>query len=109
MQHYAALINSSHSGLGVEMQRLINIFLPGFQIDATVNKPRQVSEIAAIVVALLICFAMPNSQQIALWFVARRVHAILALQIVTLVVIVAALSFALVSPESNNAFIYFEF
>lgn len=109
MQHYASLINFSSSGLGVEAQRLVNIFSPSFSIDAKTNMPHQLSEIAAILMATLLCFLAPNSRRLSVWFVARRVHSLMLMEIPLLVGLIILLSVAFVSPDTANAFIYFEF
>lgn len=109
MQHYASLINFSNTGLGVEAQRLVNIFLPSFSIDAKANMPHQLSEIAAILMATLLCFLAPNSRRLSIWFVARRVHSLMLIEIPLLVALIILLSVAFVSPDTANAFIYFEF
>lgn len=107
--HFQALIDLTKTGAGVEIQRIVNLVFPQMLIESTFNKPRQVYECAAIVGALLMCFALPNSQQISLWASSRHVHAWLGLYIGIAVAVIAALSFALVTPDNTNAFIYFEF
>lgn len=109
MLHYASLINYSNIGLGIEAQRLVNLFVSSFSIDAKVNMPQQLSEIATILVATLLCFLAPNSRRLSIWFAARRVHSAMLIEIPLLVALIILLSVAFVSPDTANAFIYFEF
>lgn len=109
MQHYTSLINYSNIGLGVEAQRLINLLIPSFSVDAKVNIPRQISETAAMLMATLLCFCAPNSRKLSIWFAARRVHAAMLIEIPLLIALIILLSVAFVSPDTANAFIYFEF
>lgn len=109
MQHYASLINYSNIGIGIEAQRLANLFVPSFSIDAKVNMPQQLSETATILMATLLCFLAPNSRWLSIWFAARRVHSAMLIEIPLLVVLIILLSVAFVSPDTANAFIYFEF
>jgi hypothetical protein len=93
----------------VELQRVVNVVVPQFSIDATANKPAQLNQVLATLGAALLCFFAPNSRQLALWFAARRVHAFMSVEIVALVAAILILSLAFVSPDTANAFIYFEF
>ncbi|WP_439544155.1 MBOAT family O-acyltransferase [Hyphomicrobium sp.] len=61
------------------------------------------------VVALLCCLMLPNSQQISLWLSARRVHAFWLVDLPIAAAAVFILALAFISPETTNAFIYFEF
>jgi len=109
LQHYASLFDLSRSGLGVELQRVVNVVVPPFPIDATSNKPAQVGQVLATIGAALLCFFAPNSRQLSLWFAARRVHDFMSVEIVALAAAIALLALAFVSPDTANAFIYFEF
>lgn len=109
MQHYTSLVNYSNIGLGVEFQRLVNLFVPSFSIDAKVNMPQQLSQTTTILMATLLCFLAPNSRSLSIWFAARRVHSALLVEIPLLVALIIMLSVAFVSPDTTNAFIYFEF
>ena len=66
-------------------------------------------QIVAMLMAALVCFFAPNSQQIALWLVARRVQNAMLLEHVALTAIIVLLSAAFITPDKVNAFIYFEF
>lgn len=109
IQHYRALFNYSASDLGVELQRLINVFIPGWHIDHLVNKPNQIYEVLFILFVMLVCMFLPNSRQISLWLSARRVKDFTSLEIPVLATIIFILSLAFISPDTANAFIYFEF
>jgi D-alanyl-lipoteichoic acid acyltransferase DltB (MBOAT superfamily) len=83
--HYAALVTPSHVG-------------------AAANP-----ELMAMVLAALWCFGAPNSQQIALWLVARRVHSAASAELPVLAALVLVLAIAFISPDTTSAFIYFQF
>jgi alginate O-acetyltransferase complex protein AlgI len=106
--HYAALIDPSLDGVGIELQRVIGILLPSFE-PSGVNLPEQISRVAAILLAGLLCFSAPNSQHIALWFAARRVRAAPLIELPVLAALVLILSIAFNSPDTTSAFIYFQF
>lgn len=108
-QHYLSLFDFSNSGIGVEFQRFIGTFLPNFNVDSKLNIPSQISEFSFIFVACLLCFFAPNSREISIWCVARRVYSLKLVEIPLLVAIIVILSVAFISPDTANAFIYFEF
>ncbi|AVG43145.1 Peptidoglycan O-acetyltransferase [Achromobacter insolitus] len=109
LHHYGALFDFSNVGLGVEAQRLVNIFVPSYAIDAKINKPHQLFEIAAILMATILCFVAPNSRRLSVAYVACRVRPAMLIEIPLLVALIVILSVAFVSPDTANAFIYFEF
>jgi alginate O-acetyltransferase complex protein AlgI len=109
VQHYAALVNRANPGVGVELQRLINLLVPFVPVDAPINVPKQLTEATAIVLATAVCLWAPNSRRIAIAASVRQSSGAMALRIPLLVVILIVLSIVFISPDTANAFIYFEF
>lgn len=110
LQHYFYLVpGNGNFGFGIELWRVINLLLPFAPIEGGFNKPNQLTEIAAILLAVAVCLTMPNSQRIALWCAARRVYSFILADIPLLIFAVAILAFAMVTPDKQNAFIYFQF
>ncbi|MEA2882373.1 MAG: alginate O-acetyltransferase complex protein AlgI [Bradyrhizobium sp.] len=110
LQHYLSLVpGQANLGLGIELLRIVNLLLPFTPGEGGFNKPNQLIELTAIVAAFTVCLTAPNSQQIALWFVARRIYSLALADIPVLIFIVAMLAFAMITPDTRNAFIYFQF
>lgn len=109
IDYYQALLNFADLGVGVELARVANLIMPMIPVGGMENKPEQIMHFFAIIVALIWCTLLPNSQQIALWFSARKIKSLGMIEIPALLFIVFAISLAFVSPEKSNAFIYFEF
>ncbi|MGE7369841.1 MBOAT family O-acyltransferase [Neorhizobium sp. NPDC001467] len=105
---YAALFNVNAVGMGEELARALLSVVP-FTNYENVGQTRPLGEIASLLLAMVICFSMPNSQQISLWLVARRVDVARLAELPVLVAITVLLSLAFISPDTRNAFIYFEF
>ena len=108
INYYAALIDPSLKGVGIELQRMIGILVPSFE-PSGVNIPEQISRVAAILSAGLLCYFAPNSQHVALWFAARHVRTAALIELPALTALVLILSIAFNSPGTTSAFIYFQF
>ena len=112
MDHYVALVAPSKSGIGAELWRLFNLFLPlpiAEPVTRSDVKPEQVGEVLAILGAAFLCFSFPNAQQIALWMAARKVQPARTWEISVLWLLVALIAIAHISPDAANEFIYFQF
>ena len=90
MQHYASLLDTTSAGLAF-------------------SSGPQVRELLAIAGAFCLCLLAPNSQHIALRFVAHRADRLAYLTVPALCCAIFALALAFISAETANAFIYFEF
>jgi D-alanyl-lipoteichoic acid acyltransferase DltB (MBOAT superfamily) len=110
LQHYLSLVpGHANLGLGIELWRIVNLLLPFTPVEGDFNRPQQLIEITAILLAVVACLTAPNSQQIALWFAARRLYSFALADIPLMIFVVALLAFAMVTPDTRNAFIYFQF
>lgn len=109
MSHYESLMSFHNLGLGVEVQRVLNIILPFVLIDSTINNSSQLAEVFALISAYILCVNMPNSRRIAIGVVARRIQFGSSWLIPILLFVIIVTSVAFVAPDTKNAFIYFEF
>jgi len=110
LDHYSTLFAINRVGVGVELWRVVNLLVPVLPVPLTViNRPEQVLQLVSMIGAAAVCIGSPNSQQISLWLAARRVAVLRFVDAPVLATAIVIISLAFISPDTSNAFIYFEF
>jgi len=110
--HYLALVDISNIGLSPELARSLYLSALAPFIDLQQLTISDISQLKAFWLCAaggVICFLLPNSQNISLFAVARKVrhHAfpLMAFCVITIL----ALMLLFIQKDSTNEFIYFQF
>jgi hypothetical protein len=109
MAHYTAMFHPARVGIGVELWRVVNLFLPFVPVIDGLSQPQQLAQVAGFIAVVGISLFAPNSQQIALWLAARRVKALAMAELPMLAGVLLVLALAFISPNTVTPFIYFQF